>query len=954
MKRETIFILILALSLTLAISEGVDAKNKKGRCDLIVRSLSAPSSADAGKSIKIASRVKNKGQKKAKKSYTKYYLSKNRKIDSDDYYLGKVKVSPLKNRKTSKKIKRNVTIPSSVPAGKYYLIAMADGTKRENEESEKNNYRRKKITIGSRGSGGNDYTSGGPQPEPPTVHVDQKIQPSIIELPGFNDKAPRPLASLADSKGNQADFVENEIWLSTDDSDVLNKFLKKWGGKVISTFDPKKNKLTGIEAQYLVRIDTSIADTSRLTEDLLSLDPESRGEHTVSSEAGHKLLSAAAKEAARGLLVGVNWVGQGSTFRDRDSSEASTGGLSAASDQNVFNWPTHNTGSTQDIGVAEAWRTLELAGNLDNKVDIAILDMGFQPDSDFPYDGIALSNVPFVTDPLGVSNLSDCGSPCPWHGTNVVSAAMAVPDNDFGSAGPAGPVADPIMVFTSYDFFTSITAISQAVAAGADIVNMSYGARVPASLSWSVVPFDITTIAFRTAGILMFAAAGNDGANVDAEDCLFWGICWEEAWHTPCENNGVICVGGLAWDSKSKARGSNYGGENVDIFAPYTLWLGPDPVNTGNINQWKNGTSFSSPFTAGVAALIWAADPGLSAGEVESILYRTAHTSPDRRVNRYVNAFGAVAETLGDVSPYIRIMSPSNGDSFLRRAESVSFSADAEDLEDGTPDVSWYSSIDGRIGNGVSFSRTDLSFGTHTITATATDSAGNSEIDTVNITIVNAAPTVTINHVSPGTTISQSRTLSLGGTSYDPSVPGSLNEDQVSWYLDGSYSHFATGHSSSIAGGTLGIGEHTVTFKGTDGVTMDEDHVTITVIADPPSEINIPPTAVINSPDPGASFFADKENAHGKGYANVTLCGYGDDPEDGEIHDSGSVFWYALEEGESVSRILASGAGEGFCPNVKLYLNDPYKTTYTIKLLVRDSNGEFGEAEITVSVYGLI
>ena len=30
-----------------------------------------------------------------------------------------------------------------------------------------------------------------------------------------------------------------------------------------------------------------------------------------------------------------------------------------------------------------------------------------------------------------------------------------------------------------------------------------------------------------------------------------FGVCWERTWYTPCENAGVICVGGLAGDSTS-------------------------------------------------------------------------------------------------------------------------------------------------------------------------------------------------------------------------------------------------------------------------------------------------------------------------------------------------------------------------------------------------------------------
>jgi serine protease len=72
------------------------------------------------------------------------------------------------------------------------------------------------------------------------------------------------------------------------------------------------------------------------------------------------------------------------------------------------------------------------------------------------------------------------------------------------------------MVYTLYDFFTSITALGEARLRGARIANMSYGAPVPWYLGWSVLPFEAATAAFRGTGMLLFAAAGNEGRDVDA------------------------------------------------------------------------------------------------------------------------------------------------------------------------------------------------------------------------------------------------------------------------------------------------------------------------------------------------------------------------------------------------------------------------------------------------------
>jgi len=77
--------------------------------------------------------------------------------------------------------------------------------------------------------------------------------------------------------------------------------------------------------------------------------------------------------------------------------------------------------------------------------------------------------------------------------------------------------------------------------------------------------------------------------------------------------------------SDARASYSNYGA-NVDVAAPgssiYTTY-------TGGGYKSVSGTSFASPTTAGVVALIMAANPGLSPDEVEAILESSANDLGD-------------------------------------------------------------------------------------------------------------------------------------------------------------------------------------------------------------------------------------------------------------------------------------------------------------------------------------
>ncbi|GBF05498.1 hypothetical protein DAERI_050007 [Deinococcus aerius] len=499
-------------------------------------------------------------------------------------------------------------------------------------------------------------------PEPRLmVVIDPTLQPSVSELPGWDGVTPQPLATLAGEDGEQADFVANALIVSTNEASVLQGFLSRWQGKILRTIDASALGVPDLPRQYLVQVNSSAADPATLIPTLQALDPNAQGALRVSSQEALRLLTVAAREAALGLVVGIDGVGRADTFMDKQSLEAPTGPGSYS--PNAFDWNFLNTGSTQDIGVTEAWRLLEVKGKLGNKINLAILDGGFRINQDFPEGNLA-SAIPGV--PADRSRLGGCsGGSCPWHGTSVLQAAMAVPDNGFGTAGPAGPIAR-FWAWYAVEYVSQTEAMLLARLNGVRIVNISNSQGVPSYLTWALTPWDLTTRALRSSGLLIFASAGNEGKDVDAQYCPL-GICTgiEKTWFSPCENNGVICVGGLADNSKNRRKSSNYGGEDVDIFAPFSVFIGPDPDHPLNAARVERGTSLSSPYAAGVAALIWAADPSLSANEVERILLTTAHRSPDRQVRRYVNAFAAVQQVLGPFPmnrpPVVTIKSPLAG-----------------------------------------------------------------------------------------------------------------------------------------------------------------------------------------------------------------------------------------------------------------------------------------------------
>ncbi|GAA4356484.1 S8 family serine peptidase [Kangiella marina] len=103
-----------------------------------------------------------------------------------------------------------------------------------------------------------------------------------------------------------------------------------------------------------------------------------------------------------------------------------------------------------------------------------------------------------------------------------------------------------------------------------------------------------------------------------------------------------------------------------------------------------------------------------------------------------------------DFLPSITVNSPNNGSSFLVN-EPVTFDAQATDPEDGdvSSSISWNSSIDGLIGHGPTVTTSSLSAGTHQITVSATDSAGQTQEQTFDVSVVASNTTVSYSNTTP-------------------------------------------------------------------------------------------------------------------------------------------------------------------------------------------------------------
>jgi thermitase len=188
------------------------------------------------------------------------------------------------------------------------------------------------------------------------------------------------------------------------------------------------------------------------------------------------------------------------------------------------------------------------------------------------------------------------------HGTHVAGIATAETNNGQGVAGVSwGARIMPIKVLDKNgDGYYSDVAqgVSYACNHGAQIINLSLGGSEPSNTLR-----DALEQVYQD-GCLITAAAGNGGGN---------GVDY------PAKYVQAIAV--AATDrTDQRASFSDYGPE-IDVAAPgvdiwSTLW--PHTYNS------KTGTSMSTPYVAGLAALLWSVCPQLTNTEVRSVIESTA------------------------------------------------------------------------------------------------------------------------------------------------------------------------------------------------------------------------------------------------------------------------------------------------------------------------------------------
>ena len=239
------------------------------------------------------------------------------------------------------------------------------------------------------------------------------------------------------------------------------------------------------------------------------------------------------------------------------------------------------------VRASSAWNLTTGAG-----VTVAVVDGGIN----FAHEDLPAARIA----PGGRDWIDDDALPADddGHGTHVSAIVAGDLDNQ-GTTGVA-PSARVLPLRALDNNAGSLADVAAAFAYGADRARI-----VNASLS-SFQSSAILDEAIRAhPNTLFVVAAGNEGVDNDLRATY------------PCNSlqRNLICVGATD-EGDARAVFSNVGRRSVDVFAPGTnilsAWL------PGSAWRTQSGTSMATPHVAGVAALVLARNPSLSAIELKN------------------------------------------------------------------------------------------------------------------------------------------------------------------------------------------------------------------------------------------------------------------------------------------------------------------------------------------------
>lgn len=786
--------------------------------------------------------------------------------------------------------------------------------------------------------------------------IDAKVKPLYDELPGLDGGPSRPVGAAVGPDGSSDSYVTNEIVFDPENEGDLQEFLDEYGGTVIRDGvtrlpggDVGRSELEEIDhGFYLIHVDPQMSPLDDLVQNMG--EAGITGRMTFSSEDAARIAALQLREEGAAADFVLQF-----TASSLEHPENGGGNIDASKwdfytdDDN----PTLAGDQGLSTGVTRAWDYMKyqnfppLGGGTFRPSYVAIIDGGFRLNEttgvpldgnlDYFYTGTAPRQSDATNYDLtaGGDNPLECsgGNPCPYHGNSAFGVCCARPKNGYGSAGVGSDVVFPVLIKVDPSMYVIAEGIRYAALWQADVVSLSLGgdcatlcdlapdSHMQQSIYW-VVDFD---------GIPL-AAAGNDQIDISGRDMY------------PCKLEHVICVGAVT------DAGDNFynWGAGVDIWAPFGLWTTPDPDslafdadNTGlDELDFFGGTSSSTPFVAGVVALMKVLNNGLKPWNVQDMLRQTANASTDTLVTHgYVDALRAVIAARANQPPTVLLEEPGGSDGYrfprMRALVTDPDPGSGLPLFDGLTTVQFSSDIDGLVCStttityrgqvgGYECTPDHMTPGAHQITARAIDPFGAEASAGRAVSFYNTAPIIDLIDPDDGETFYATQLIDFGAYIFDPDeVPFPTASTAWSSDLQG-----VIGQGSTFSN-LLVEGEHTITITATDEKGA-QTQVSFTLNIE--SGLGVPVVGISSPADGFLTFPGDP----------INFTGFANDPEDGPLTGA-SLEWHSDIDG-----LLGTGGSITVGLSGPPVPCNPESIPHTITLTATDIDGHSVSDEITV------
>ena len=244
------------------------------------------------------------------------------------------------------------------------------------------------------------------------------------------------------------------------------------------------------------------------------------------------------------------------------------------------------------IGAPSVWTISRGVG-----VTVAVIDSGSGPHPDLDANLDAGRTMFGFIDSAGEIDVDVAG-----HGSHVAGIIAAVADNAIGGSGvaPQSRIL-PIRVLDSLgsgDSKDVSKAVRFAVDSGVRVINLSLGGSTESTSLTAAIQYAVDR------NVLVVAAAGNGAADSTPK--------W------PGASDLTIAV--TAVDRYNSVTSFDQRGDYIDIAAPGSSILS----TASNDYKIQSGTSMAAAFVSGAAALLFAAQPSITAAQVRDVLQRTS------------------------------------------------------------------------------------------------------------------------------------------------------------------------------------------------------------------------------------------------------------------------------------------------------------------------------------------